>query len=50
MDEVKVLQTEMLTQRSHYCLDSFFRVVVAVVKDRLVPIANFDVRWYIYVY
>lgn len=50
MGEAKVLQPEMLTQRSHYCLDDFFRVIVAIVKDRLVPIADFDVRWYIYVY
>lgn len=37
MDEAKVLHHEMLTQRPHYCLDSLFRVIVAVVKDRLVP-------------
>lgn len=50
MGEAKVLHPEMLTQRSHYCLDDFFRVIVAVVKDRLVLIEDFDVHWYIYVY
>lgn len=40
MGEAKVLQPEMLTQRSHYCLGSLFRVIVAVVQNRLVSEAD----------